>query len=86
MIRITELILPLEIPKEERLSYLKQQAAKRLKVSVKQIQSCALFKQSVDARKKDQIVFRCTVDITIEKEQAALAKAKDKRATVMATH
>lgn len=86
MIRITELVLPLEIPKEERLSYLKQQAAKRLKVSVKQIQSCALFKQSVDARKKDQIVFRCTVDITIEKEQAALAKAKDKRATVVAPY
>ena len=63
MIRITELVLPLEIPKEERLSYLKQQAAKRLKVSVKQIQSCALFKQSVDARKKPELFYVYTVDV-----------------------
>lgn len=83
MIRITELVLPLDVQPEAVLSYLSKQAAKRLKCSVGQIQGVTLVKKSVDARKKDNVVFRCTVDVAVEREQTVLARARDKKASLV---
>ncbi len=83
MIRISEIVLPLEIPQQAVLEYLKKQAARRLRCAVGQIQQIALVKQSVDARKKEHIVFRCTVDVTVAREQAVFAKARDRKSAVV---
>lgn len=58
MLRISGIRLELDGGKRE----LKASAAKRLKVSPSQIKSLSYVKKSVDARKKDDIHFVCTVD------------------------
>lgn len=83
MIRITEIVLPLNVQMAEEMEYLKKQAAKRLKISVGQIESITLFKKSVDARKKDAIVFRCTVDVAVKQEQTIFTKARDKKSSIV---
>lgn len=42
---------------------MKRSAAARLKIPVSEIRSFSLFKKSVDARKKDDVHFICTVDV-----------------------
>ncbi|MDD5953065.1 MAG: hypothetical protein PUC32_05380 [Oscillospiraceae bacterium] len=82
MIRVSEIVLPLDIAPADKIPYLTAQAAKRLKLPAQKLQSVKLVKQSVDARKKEQVVFRCTVDVTVKGEQAVLAHAKDKKAAL----
>ncbi len=59
MYRISEICLPLDGTEED----LKLLAAKRLKADPKAIQSLKLCKKSVDARKKDDVHFICTVEV-----------------------
>lgn len=59
MYRISEISLPLDGTEAD----LKLLAAKRLKVKPEAIRSLKLFKKSVDARKKDDVHFICTVDV-----------------------
>ena len=59
MYRISEISLKLEGTEAD----LKQAAAARLKVAPEQIRSLKLFKKSVDARKKNDVHFICTVDV-----------------------
>ena len=56
--RISELRLELDGSEEN----LKKEAAKRLRVSPESIRSLSLFRKSVDARKKDDVHFICTVE------------------------
>lgn len=58
MYRISEISLPLGGMEED----LKGLAAARLKVPVEAIQSFRLYKKSIDARKKDDVHFICTVE------------------------
>lgn len=64
MYRISEIRLKLDGTYEE----LKKQAALRLKVNVDDIISLKLYKKSVDARKKDNVHFICTVDVECNKK------------------
>nr|WP_319487630.1 hypothetical protein [uncultured Caproiciproducens sp.] len=59
MYRISEISIKLEGTEED----LKREAAARLKVSPEQIRSLKLYKKSVDARKKNDVHFICTVDV-----------------------
>lgn len=59
MYRISEIRLPLNGTEET----LKKLAAARLNIPPHAIESLALFKKSVDARKKEDIHFTCTVDV-----------------------
>ena len=82
MIRIADIVLPLHQQGQE--NYLKKMAAKRLHVAEDAIQSCSLYKKSVDARKKEEIHFICTVEVELpqEKQIAAKCQRKDKKITL----
>lgn len=72
MIRISQLKLPIYHKEED----IKWKAAKLLRIPVQEIRSLSIVKQSVDARKKDGILFIYTVDVMIEKEDDIVHKAR----------
>ena len=73
MIRITQLKLPIEHKKQE----LYEKTAKLLRVAPSEIKQLKIVKQSVDARKKEQILFIYTIDVEVAKEQQILKKVKN---------
>lgn len=73
MIRINEIKLALE--EEETL--LAQKAAKILKINKKYIDSYTIYKKSIDARKKDDVHFTYSIDVTITlDEKQIVSKCK----------
>lgn len=72
MIRINQLKLPVEHTEEA----LWAKAAKALKIPVKEIRSIQIIKQSVDARKKEEIHFTYCIDVETAKEESVIHKVK----------
>lgn len=78
MLKITEISLPLDGGEEE----LRIQAARRLKVSPKEILKLELVKKSVDARRKNEVHFICTVEVqTSVPEKKILSRCRDPKVT-----
>lgn len=83
MIRINQLKLPIEHSKKD----LQDKIAKTLHLKTEQIGAYQIRKQSIDARKKQELSFVYTVDVTIPNEEKFLrrnknpniSKASDKR-------
>jgi len=74
MIRITELALPLDHPKEA----LKAAILKRLKIKDSDLNEFIVFKRSYDARKKNsEIKFIYIIDADIKNEDKILARFED---------
>ncbi|MBQ1945125.1 MAG: hypothetical protein II346_08960, partial [Ruminococcus sp.] len=74
MIRINNVKIPLDYDRETLL----KAAAKELRVEPKAIRSVSLSRRSVDARKKEQLHFICTLDAEVAvNENALLKKAKN---------
>ena len=69
MLRISNVKLPLSYTEED----LRQCAARVLGVPVL---DCRLFRRSVDARKKENVHFIATLDVTVADERASLRRAK----------
>ena len=61
MIRISNIKIPLDYDD----SALEKAAAKELKIGRKAIKSVSLFRRSVDARKKEQLHFTCSIDVKL---------------------
>lgn len=59
--RVSEISLPLHANEQE----LQSRAAKRLHVKEQEITSCRLYRRSVDARRKNDVHFTCTVQVTL---------------------
>ncbi len=78
MIRITQLKLPIEHTKEDILS----KSARMLGISEDQIVTFKVIKRSVDARKKDDICYKYTVDLSTGNDEKIVKKARDKRVTI----
>lgn len=74
MIRIQQLRVPL---KHERVDILNK-AAKLCRIPAKQIQKMEIVKQSVDARKKNEVCYVYTVDLFTDQEEKILKKVHDK--------
>ena len=72
MLRVTGLSLPLSYTDDD----LRRCAADRLGVSPNKIASLTLRKRSVDARKKNDVHFNATVDVTVDNEAAALRRCE----------
>ena len=72
-IRINNIILGLEDSEEN----LKHKVAKNLKINTEDIHSFKIVKESVDARKKDNIKFNYSVEIKCDYEEKVVAAAKD---------
>ncbi|MCI8483559.1 MAG: NAD(P)-binding protein [Lachnospiraceae bacterium] len=73
MIRVQQLKLPISHTEEQFL----QKIAKLLHISPKEILSCQIQKQSIDARKKQEICYVYTVDIQVKKEAQVLQRRKE---------
>lgn len=79
MIRINEIKLSLD--EDENL--LAEKAAKILKINKKYIKSLSIFKKSVDARKKDDVHFTYSIDISISlDEDQIVSKCKSPKVSV----
>lgn len=72
MIRINQLKLSIEHKPED----LTTKAAKLLRIPVDSIRSIHIVKQSLDARKKDDILFIYAVDVETEREEDLIKRAK----------
>lgn len=64
MIRIQQVKLPLEHSEEDLL----EKAAETLKIKKDQIKSLTIFRKSIDARKKDDIIFIYALDVELYNE------------------
>ncbi len=73
MIRINQLKLAVDHTQEDLLA----KAAKTLRIPVTAIQSVKIIKQSVDARKKEEIHFTYSVDVETNNEESIVHKAKN---------
>lgn len=73
MIRIQQLKLPISHTEEQ----LKQKIAKTLRIPIAEIKCCKIRKQSIDARKKQEVSFVYTVDVSVKGEEKLLKKNKN---------
>ena len=72
-IRINNIILDIEEPMKD----LNEKAAKKLKLPVKDIKDIRIVKESVDARRKNNIKFNYSVLLRFENEKKLLSRIKD---------
>lgn len=74
MIRINNLHIPLNYDDDT----IRKKVAKELRIDKKQINSVSIFRRSVDARKKDNIFFLCSIDVELNtNEDTLLRKVKN---------
>ncbi|MDR7857676.1 FAD-dependent protein [Tissierella sp.] len=78
MIRIQDIKLNL---KEDK-SKLKEEILKALNIKEEYIISYSIFKESIDARKKNDIHFVYTVDVEVSNEDKILKKSKNKKISI----
>ncbi len=78
MIRISNLSLPIGGD----LSQLNVRAAKLLGVSPDRLSQVSLARQSIDARKKSEVHFVCTVDVSADNEAELVRRAENKNVTL----
>ena len=74
MIRIQQLKMPLSHKREDII----KKAAKRCKIKPEQILNLEIVRRSVDARKKSEVCYVYTIDLTVENEIGILKKVNDK--------
>ena len=75
MIRIQQLKLPIRHTKEE----LEEKIGKTLRIPASSIVSYEIAKQSIDARKKDNLLYTYTIDVHVkEKEDRLIRQAKNR--------
>lgn len=79
MIQIQQLKLPVSHTEEE----LKQKIAKILRLSSGEIQGYDIKKQSIDARKKQEVSYVYTVAIQVKNEETLLKKAKNNNISIV---
>ncbi len=72
MIRVNGLRMPLDYTD----TMLVTAVAKHLKIAPARIQSCSLFKRSVDARRRDAVCFEITAAVSLKDEDAFLKTCK----------
>lgn len=78
MIRIQQLKLPITHTEEQ----LKQKIAKTLRVPITEVKEYRIRKQSVDARKKQEVSYVYTVDAEVANEQKLMKKNKNNHVSV----
>ena len=78
MLRIQNIPLPLDGGEAQ----LRKKAARALGVKPESIQSLSLARQSIDARKKSDVHYVCTVDVTVPDEGKVLVRCRDKNVSL----
>lgn len=75
MLRVNELKLPLDCTMED----VKEAAAKVMKISPEQITDISTFRRSIDSRKKEDLKFVYSVDVTVATDEQRILKRCDSR-------
>lgn len=78
MLKLQNLSLPLDYGEAE----LRKKAAAALRVSPAALGEVRLLRRSVDARKKNDVHFVCTLGVTVENETALLQRRHDANITL----
>ncbi|WP_432666865.1 hypothetical protein R9X47_10970 [Wukongibacter baidiensis] len=78
MIRISQLRLGIDDNTEKLI----KKASKVLNIKPNNIKKMSIFKESIDARKKGQIEFVYTVDVSVDNEKRVLKKVRNKNVTI----
>ena len=78
MLRIQNIPLPIDGGQ----SQLKKKAARILGVKPEAITGLSLARQSIDARKKNDVHYVCTVDVTMADEEKIMARCRDKNVSL----
>ncbi|MCI8326367.1 MAG: NAD(P)-binding protein, partial [Lachnospiraceae bacterium] len=78
MIRVQQIKVPLKHNKNDLL----KKAAKICRITPEQIQDMEIVKQSIDARRKDEVCYVYTVDIKTPIEEKILKRVHDKNITL----
>lgn len=73
MIRLTGIKVPITAEQKEAI---KSAIIKKLRIAPKELIDYKIFKQSIDARKKDMIYFVYSVDVEVQNEKKMLKKIK----------
>ena len=76
MIRISQLKLPVDHREED----IRNKAAKLLRIEPAAIKSLKLVRQSIDARKKEDIFYIYTVDVETDREAQVIKRARNSQA------
>ena len=80
MIRVNEIKTPLEGTYDDVLAG----AAKALRISKRKILSLEIVRKSLDSRKKENLFFVHSVDVTVDgDEKEILAKSRNKKAAIV---
>ena len=75
MLRIAEIPMPLAFTEKE----LRRHTARRLKVPESALGEVRLYRKSVDARKKNDVHFTCTVEAQVDGEKKVLSRLRDSK-------
>ena len=78
MLRIQNIALPLD----GGISQLKKKAARILGLRPEAVTGLTLARQSIDARKKSDVHYVCTVDVAVTDEKKVLARCRDRRVSL----
>ena len=80
MIRVSNLSLPLDYTD----TTVKKTVCRELRISEKSIENLSLFKRSIDARKKNDIRFNITVDVTLNiNENQVISKSRSSKVNIV---
>ena len=74
MLTLQQIKLPVSHTKED----LEKKIVKTLKISFQDLQSWKIRKQSLDARKKPELYFVYTIDVSVKKENKVLKRVNNK--------
>lgn len=77
MIRVSQIKVGVDIPKEQHLEIIRKKAAKKLRLDVEAISDMSIFRRSIDARKNRDICFVYSVDINLSDEDRIHTKDPD---------
>ena len=79
MIRVSNIKLPIDYND----SILKKAVAKELRADINSIEKIALFRRSIDARKKNDLRFIITADVYLKtNENKVLSRSRSKNAVI----
>lgn len=78
MIRISQVKLPIRHTEADLL----EKAAKLLRIKPEEIRSLSIVKQSIDARKREEISYSYVIDVAADREEALARRAKNRNIAV----
>ena len=79
-IRLNNIVLGIDECEEDIINTVKIKAAKIMRVDFSEIKDCRIAKESIDARKKNNIKFNYAVSIKIDNEEKVIERANHKDA------